>query len=193
VLFTFFGGSELPATLGGVCKTEVTCVVAGDVIIFPISILFWGYLRDTIFLPPYFFLPTNMVSSATKERQWRGRPAATRLVHTVATRVQMVPTPRLHTQKPTGKLATGGWAHQNTSKTVFDFVSQPTLRCCKQKQCMSHFLSADDPRVTAARAPLYDVNLMRAAWCEHLVIEFTSQAAANKIFVVARSTLALSA
>ena len=181
--------------------------MAGDVIIFPISILFWGYLRDTIFLPPYFFLPTNMLSPATKERQWRGRPAATRLVHTVTTRVQVVPTPRLHAPKPTGKLATGGWAHQNTSTTVFDFVPQPTLRCCKQKQCMSHFLLADDPRVIAARAPLYDANLppssrrraMRAAWCEHLVINHNGiykpvcMTAANKIFVVARSTLALSA
>ena len=72
---------------------------------------------------------------------------------------------------------------------------------------MSHFVLADDPRVIAARAPLYDVNLppssrrraMRAAWCEHLVINHNGiykpvcMTAATKIFVVARSTLALSA
>jgi hypothetical protein len=72
---------------------------------------------------------------------------------------------------------------------------------------MSHFLVADDPRLIAARAPLYDANLpsssrrraMRAAWCEHLVINHNGiykpvcMTAATKIFVVARSTLALSA
>ena len=147
------------------------------VIIFPISILFGGGTKGTPFPTAVFFLPTNMLSSATRERQWGGRPAATRLVNTAATRVQLAPTPRLQTPKPTGKLATGGWAHQNTSTSVFEFVPQPTLICCKKKRCMSQFLSADDPRVTAARAPLYDANLppsrrrqaMRDAWHDKLV------------------------
>ena len=72
---------------------------------------------------------------------------------------------------------------------------------------MSHFLSADDPRVTKARALLYDVELpsssrrraMREAWRAHLVIEHNGRSkpvcmtAATKIFVVARSSLNISA
>ena len=177
------------------------------VIIFPISILFGGSTKATPFPTAVFFLPTNMLSSATRERQWGGRPAATRLVYTAANRVQLAPTPRLQTPKPTGKLATGGWAHQNTSTSVFEFVPQPTLICCKKKRCMSQFLSANDPRVTAARAPLYDANLppshrrqaMRDAWHNKLVVQHKGSykpvcmTAAIKIFVVARATLALTA
>ena len=69
---------------------------------------------------------------------------------------------------------------------------------------MSQFLSANDPRVTAARAPLYDANLppshrrqaMRDAWHSKLVVQYKGSykpvcmTAAIKIFVVARATLA---
>ena len=72
---------------------------------------------------------------------------------------------------------------------------------------MSQFLSANDPRVTAARAPLYDANLppshrrqaMRDAWHNKLVVQYKGSykpvcmTAAIKIFVVARATLALTA
>ena len=146
-----------------------------------------------------------MLSPATN-RRWRGRPATTRLVHTISTRVLIAPTPRTHTQKPTAKLPTGGWAHQNTSMNVFEFVPNPTFKCCKKKQCMSHFTSASDPRVISARALLYDANLppsrrrraMREAWHEHLVIEHNGRrqpvcmTTATKIFVVARSSLVIS-
>ena len=71
---------------------------------------------------------------------------------------------------------------------------------------MSHFTSASDPRVISARGLLYDADLppsrrrraMREAWHEHLVIEHNGRrqpvcmTAATKIFVVARSSLAIS-
>ena len=81
------------------------------VIIFPISILFGGSTKATPFPTAVFFLPTNM-SSATRERQWGGRPAATRLVYTATTRVQLAPTPRLQTPKPTGKLGSLEHIHE---------------------------------------------------------------------------------
>ena len=178
-----------------------------EIITFPTSISRWGvYLKVHDFKELGYFR-LSMLSPHTKERRWQGRPATTRLVHTVTTRVPIVSTPRCHTLKLPGKLPTGGWAHQNTSTTVFDFVPQPTFKCCKKKQCMSHFLSADDPRVTKARALLYDVELpsssrrraMREAWRAHLVIEHNGRSkpvcmtAATKIFVVARSSLNISA
>ena len=139
-------------------------------------------------------------------RKYRGKVCTTRLVHT-SVRVPVGNNQgRGSIRKPVSQTPARGWRHQGCEGLVFAFQPNKPLRCCSKKQCMSYFTSADDPRVVAAREPLYDKAMSRTArkkalrhkWRTELVIEHNGRTvpvcltATCKIFVCSRAFLTFS-
>ena len=104
-----------------------------------------------------------MMFTVRPPRTYRGKECTTRLVHT-SVRIPVGNNQgRASIRKPVSQTPAKGWRHQGCEGVVFAFQPNKTLRCCSKKQCMSHFTSADDPRVVAAREPLYDKAMSRTA------------------------------
>jgi hypothetical protein len=121
-------------------------------------------------------IQTNEMASHSKlhrthSRTYAGKPAQTVTV-TIKSRMPVSPVLMKVVPKASKK-------HVCSGGTTWAFEPDPTHQCCKRKLCMSHFLTADDPRIVAAREPLLDTSItndvrkerLRTNWAIHLQVE----------------------
>jgi hypothetical protein len=107
-------------------------------------------------------------SSDSPPRGYGGRLAKTRSVAlSVRSPINVVETKEVDKQRR---------KHISSHDTVWKFVPDVDMHCCIKKICMADFESADDPRVVAARKPLFNtsicatqrkVQLFLCAWYVH--------------------------